>query len=140
MGDLNSPLTDDEKSRGFAPDQDSKLDLSNFIHNLAFLDMDLLGGSFTWSNRRVGKDCIQVHLDRALISLGWLQSHSCRLSLLPRVGFNHSPILLFVFPLAIRRTFPFCFEKMWITHLDLASKISSWWNIEVEGTAMFRVA
>ena len=29
---------------------------------------------------------------------------------------------------------------MWITHLELESKISSWWNIEVVGTAMYRVA
>ena len=29
---------------------------------------------------------------------------------------------------------------MWISHLALETKISSWWNIELEGTTMFRVA
>ena len=72
MGDFNSPLTDDEKCVGLAPSQESKLDLANFIHNLAFMDVDLLGGSFTWSNKRVRGECIQVCLDRALISPRWL--------------------------------------------------------------------
>ena len=54
MGDFNSPLTDDEKCGGIAPNKDGKLDLTNFIHKLSFMDVDLLGGSLTWSNKRVG--------------------------------------------------------------------------------------
>ena len=72
MGDFNTPLSDDEKFRGMAPDLDNKMDLSNFINSLAFMDMDILGGRFTWSNRSIGGDCIQVHLDSALISPDWL--------------------------------------------------------------------
>ena len=140
MGDFNSPLSNDDKSGGLASNQESKLDLLNFINNLAFMDVDLLGGRFTWSNRTVGGECIQVHLDRALISPVWMQTHSCRLSLLPQVGLDHSHISLSIFPLMIKWTFPFQFKKMWISHLALETKISSWWKIEVEGTAMFRVA
>ena len=44
MGDFNTPLFDDEKLGGMALDLDSKLDLSNFINSLAFMDVDLLGG------------------------------------------------------------------------------------------------
>ena len=58
MGDFNSTLSDDDKSRGLALDQESKLDLSNFINNLSFMDVDLSRGKFTWSNRRVGMDYI----------------------------------------------------------------------------------
>ena len=58
MGYFNSPLTDDEKCGGLAVDEDSKIDFANFIHNLAFIDVDLLGGSFTWSNRIFGGEFI----------------------------------------------------------------------------------
>ena len=58
MGDFNSPLIDDDKCGGLASDQESKLDLSNFIHNLDLMDVDLLGGRYTWSNRRVCGECI----------------------------------------------------------------------------------
>jgi len=72
MGDFNTPLLDKEKKGGMPQDWDNKHDLSNFINGLAFLDLDLLGGGFTWSNKHLGKDCIQVRLDRALISPDWL--------------------------------------------------------------------
>ena len=58
MGDFNSPLSDADKRAGLAPDQDSKRDLGLFIQNLAFLDMELQGGIYTWSNKRVRGDNI----------------------------------------------------------------------------------
>lgn len=68
LGDFNTPLVDGEKMGGLPPDLESKQDLANFINNLTLLDLDLLGGSFTWSNQRIGRECIQVRLDRALVS------------------------------------------------------------------------
>ena len=79
MGDFNTPLVDEEKMGGLSLDWERKHDLSNFINGLAFLDLDLMGGAFTWSNKCIGRDCIQVRLDRALISPDWLQSSSCKL-------------------------------------------------------------
>lgn len=51
MGDFNTPLSNEEKIEGLDPNLESKQDLANFISNLTFLDVDLLGGAFTWSNR-----------------------------------------------------------------------------------------
>ena len=56
------------------------------------------------------------------------------------MGLDHSPISLSFFRLTFKRTFPFYFEKMWISHLGLETKIYSWWNIVMEGTTMYRVA
>ena len=131
MGDFNTPLFDEKKSGGLALDLDSKIDLSNFINSLTLLDIDLFGGTFTWSNRHLGSEFFQVHLDWALISPNWLNLFSRELSLLPKVGFDHSPISLSLVPLSVKQNFPFCFEKMWISHMDLLSSISSWWNINV---------
>ena len=47
MGDFNSLLVDEEKLGGLAPKWERKLDLSNFINSLAYLDMYLSGGAFT---------------------------------------------------------------------------------------------
>ena len=44
MGDFNTPLSNVEKFGGLALDLDYKLNLSNFINSLAFLDVDLSGG------------------------------------------------------------------------------------------------
>ena len=37
-------------------------------------------------------------------------------------------------------SFPFRFEKMWLDHPGLRLKINEWWGIDVEGTAMYKVA
>ena len=58
MGDFNTPLFEEEKYGGLAPNLDRRMDLSNFINNLALLDIDLSGGTFTWSNRNLGSECI----------------------------------------------------------------------------------
>ena len=58
MGDFNTPLVDEEKKGGLPLDWESKHDLSNFINGLALLDLDLMGGAFTWSNKCIGQDCI----------------------------------------------------------------------------------
>lgn len=139
MWDFNTPLTEKEKLGCLALYLESKLDLSFFINSLALLDIDLMGGVYSWSNKRIRSECIYVRLDRALISPNWLKSFSCRLSLLPRVGSDHSPISLSVVSLEPKRNYPFRFEKMWISHPDLLNRISNWWSMEGEGTAMFRV-
>lgn len=54
MGDFNTLLVDEEKKGSLALDWESKQDLSSFINRLAFLDMDLSGGAFTWANKRIG--------------------------------------------------------------------------------------
>ena len=43
--------------------------LANLISDLALVDIKLGGDNFTWSNKRVGMHCIQVRLDRAIITL-----------------------------------------------------------------------
>lgn len=54
LGDFNTLLVDKEKMGGLPSDWESKQDLSNFINDLAFLDLDLLRGLYTWSNKRSG--------------------------------------------------------------------------------------
>ncbi|XP_059066266.1 uncharacterized protein LOC131857597 [Cryptomeria japonica] len=39
-----------------------------------------------------------------------------------------------------RRRFPFRFEKMWLSHPNLSSSVKDWWNVQVDGSAMFQVS
>lgn len=72
MGDFNTPFTEAEKFGGSQIQIDSKLDLADFINGQVLVDLELSGASFTWSNRHVGTDLIQVRLDRALIYVEWI--------------------------------------------------------------------
>ncbi len=110
--------------------------LADMINDLSLLDVELGGNKFTWSNRRIDIDCIQVRLDRALSTFDWLNHSHYHLSSLIHVGLDHSLISLILNPLYKKKAFPFRFEKMWAAHPNLIDKIKEWWNIDVGGTAM----
>lgn len=68
MGDFNTPLKETEKMGGSQSNMESGMDLMDFMDKHLLHDMDLEGIDYTWTNRRLGKDLIQVRLDRALIT------------------------------------------------------------------------
>lgn len=119
---------------------DSRQDLANMINSLSLLDLDLIGARFTWSNRCIGEDLIQVKLDRDLVSPNWIHNYSYKVNALSHVGSYHFPICLLVTPLSGRKAFPFKFDKMWLMDPDIHDKIMDWQNIYIQGTTMFRIA
>lgn len=140
MGDFNTPLQDIEKFGGSQAQPDSRSDLMDFINDNALIDMDLNGASYTWSNQRDGEDLIQVRLDRSLLSNDWILSHRCSLSIINRIGLDHYPISFVAENFKNNQRFPFCFKKMWTSHPNLEKSIANWWNLDVNGTAMYKVA
>ena len=58
--DFKTPLKDSEKWGGNHSNLDNRLDLMHFIDLHLLHDIDLQGTEYTWTNRRVGKDLIQV--------------------------------------------------------------------------------
>ena len=139
MGDFNVPLYDHEKMGGNASQIEGRMDLREFINKEGLMDLDLHGIQFTWSNKRVGKNCIQARLDRALISPDWTKDFVCKLEALQKVGSDHFPLFLNVFKTCSKKNFPFRFEKMWMQHPQFAGKLEEWWNIKIDGSALFRV-
>lgn len=139
MGDFNTPLKKNEKKGGSQANLDSRLDLMDFINNNAIHDLELQGVKYTWTNRRSGENLIQVRLDRALLSLDWFNLHECSLSSHIRARVDHYPITFTAEVKNRRRHFPYRFEKMWTRHLDLESKIKDWWQVSIEGNAMYKV-
>ena len=122
-GDFNTPFLISDKLRGLPPDGESRQHLADLIRDLALLDMDRGGCKFTWSNKRVDEDCIQVRLDRALISMDWLGIFHYKLSTLVRIGSDHSPISLSLDKINRKKAFLFRFEKMWLDHPGLCNNI-----------------
>ena len=68
MGDYNVPLYDHEKTGGNISHLDGRMDLMDFIYHECIIGFDLKGVEFTWSNKRIGQNCIQARLDRVLAS------------------------------------------------------------------------
>ena len=58
---------------------------------------------------------------------------------LTRTVSDHSPILFHWEDGFKGGKIPFRYEIMWESHPDFKDKIQEWWNIRIEGTAMYRL-
>ncbi|XP_059067365.1 uncharacterized protein LOC131858218 [Cryptomeria japonica] len=140
MGDFNTPLQDNEKFGGVPSQLESRMVLLNFINNQGLHDIELQGAKFTWMNRRMGDDLIQVRLDRALICNEWFNHYQCSLFAISRIGYDHFLVIFVADNIIVKRNFSFRFERMWLDHPNLVQVIEKWWSIDVKGTAMYRIA
>lgn len=59
--------------------------------------------------------------------------------MLTRLRFDHFLISLSTDLVGRRKYFLFRFEKMWVNHLDFRDRVSSWWNINLDGFSLYRV-
>ena len=111
-----------------------------FINKEGLMDLDLHGIQFTWTNKRIGNEFIQARLDRALISPDWTKDFVCKLEASQKVSADHFRLILTIVKAYSKKNYPFRFDKMWMQHPHFKSKLEEWWNIEVEGIALYKVA
>ncbi|XP_059076156.1 uncharacterized protein LOC131875586 [Cryptomeria japonica] len=116
------------------------MDLFKFYNNQSLDDIELHGAKFTWTNKRIREDLIQVRLDRALISNEWFNHYQCSLLAISRIGSDHFPVIFVADNTIAKRNFMFRFERMWLDHPNLVQSIEKWWSIDVKGTALYRIA
>ncbi|KAG6643577.1 hypothetical protein CIPAW_09G221600 [Carya illinoinensis] len=110
--------------------------MENFSRLIFDLDLPLVGGEYTWSNRRGGS-----RLDRFLVSSSW-ESHYPRVSQkrMPTVCSDHFPILLDCGGIIEAKCY-FKFENMWLQVEGFVDKVRSWWHsCYFEGTPSFVLA
>ena len=109
------------------------------MRKLDFMDVELRGNPYTWTNNRKGEDLIQVKLDRLLVSGNWSRMGNSYLENLTRTVSDHSPILFHCEEGFKGGQKPFRYEIMWESHPEFRKKIQDWWNIRIDGTAMYRL-
>ena len=67
MGDFNTTLYHSEKLGGNKDCPESLQDLNDFMSRMDFIDVELRGNPFTWTNNRKGRDLIYVRLDKLMV-------------------------------------------------------------------------
>ena len=93
MGDFNTPLYHSEKLGGNRDYLESLQDLNDFMSRMDFIDVELRGSPYTWTNNRKGRDLIQVRLDRLMVTRNWNQLGNSILDNLTRTSSDHSPLI-----------------------------------------------
>ena len=115
-----------KKKGGNASQLDGRLDFMDFINKEGLMDLDLQGIEFTWSNKRIGDECIQARLDRVPISPDWTKDFVCKLKAIQKIGSDHFPLIFTTENVNFKKNIPFRFEKMWLQHPQFETRLAKW--------------
>jgi hypothetical protein len=130
-GDFNILRFADEKNKGNETSRFS--DSFNVVIDLYNLrEIPLSGGQFTWSNNQ--KNPTLEKLDRILINCEWeiiFPLSSARK--IPRLMYDHNPIILDTHEKSEPKSREFRFEKSWIKHPEFLCRVEKAWNSPVSG-------
>lgn len=118
LWDFNAILGSHEHRGRISPSRRSMEDFVNWKDQNFLLDLDSAIAFFTWSNGRLATALVERKLNRVFCNPLWLSFCSrWTVSSLPRLHYDHFPIL-FTFCLdSVTSRSPFKFHRMW-THMD----------------------
>jgi hypothetical protein len=129
IGDFNEIIAPGEQRGGaFHPSRADSL--INVMDHCNLIDLNSVGGKFTWHINCNNQRGISKKLDRGMANLDWrLSFPEAYLETLCRVSSDHNPILMRCGGLPIARgTRPFRFEAAWISHSDYEQLVKDAWT------------
>ncbi|KAI3464221.1 hypothetical protein Pfo_020884 [Paulownia fortunei] len=132
-GDFNTILRPKERTGQKDRRMTSQNDFSNMILDYyGLIDAGYEGSTFTWTNNKIWK-----RLDRILYSEDWLNLfHMTKVSHLPRIWSDHSPLLISMSMNLAKSPPSFRFLRMWTRHhsfWEILKQLLRWWNKNVFG-------
>ncbi|GFZ08668.1 hypothetical protein Acr_20g0004760 [Actinidia rufa] len=136
LGDFNNVLCCDEKLNGLPATTYEIKDFKECCYDIGLSDLRSSGTYFTWSNNRVW-----CKLDRAMVNSRWNQE-----GILAQANFDlpgkfsdHSPCIVTLLGENDRGPSPFKFFNMWAKHDNFLELVSSAWQMQMDGTAMYKL-
>lgn len=100
------------------------------IEDCLLVEVDLIGGAFTWEKSKGTTDWVRERLDRAFGTESWWQLFPlCTLSVFHAIVSDHEPIKLSLVNTAItKKDFRFRFENTWLKEANFHSDVSKFWR------------
>ncbi|GFS28741.1 hypothetical protein Acr_00g0003640 [Actinidia rufa] len=136
LGDFNNVLKGEERVNGRPVNSYETRDFRNCCYDLGISDLRSNGVFHTWTN-----NSIWCKLDRAMVNTKWIQDGLTAQANFGLAGkhSDHSPCTVSLFGEIDRGGSSFKFFNMWTQHENFLELVSGSWNIDVEGTAMYRL-
>lgn len=137
IGDFNEILGNDEKEGGNPWPWCRTRFLRSFMDTNGLLELRSTGQFFTWENRQDPASLIRTKLDRGLVNALWLHGwpDSC-VHVEPRIGSDHSPLVLFLTPRVRKKGKDFKFEAYWADDPECGTIIQRGWNCDQNGDSL----
>ncbi|XP_058082442.1 uncharacterized protein LOC131230554 [Magnolia sinica] len=135
--DFNAVLYPSERRGPGSFDTQSAAEFNEGINRAGLKDAGFTGNIYTWCNNQQGLSRAWARLDRACSNDDWMRSFpSFQVSLLPRIHFDHGPLLI-SFPHQPRNSpKQFRFQRMWCLHDSFQEVVKQTWASNLTGDLM----
>ncbi|XP_062075481.1 uncharacterized protein LOC133779544 [Humulus lupulus] len=139
MGDFNEILNKEERL-GKRVKYSTATNFIDCIGECQLEDVKCSGCFYTWSNKQQGDDRICSKIDRVLANQTWLNCfNNAEAVFLPEGIFDHTPVILAVYPEILSGKKPFKYFRMWSSHPKYSESVEAVWKRAIPGTKMYQV-
>lgn len=109
---------------------------NDWINNAGLMELKLANRQFTWCNNQSNR--IMASLDRVFMTTCWEAHHpAVSLMALPRIGSDHTPLVIQCGGTSAPSARPFRFEKWWLSVEGFVELVKANWNLPCpNGSAM----
>ena len=136
-GDFNAICCLDEYSGRSTPNPGSMEDFNCCIEQCALVELQTVGGEFTWGGTR-NTWWVSKKLDRRLFSTEWMQLFPVSsVHLLNKTSSDHCPLLHQFEKMVEPKPKMFRFQNMWLRRENFIPFVHSSWNKPVDYDGMF---
>uniref|UniRef100_A0A803PQ90 DUF4283 domain-containing protein n=1 Tax=Cannabis sativa TaxID=3483 RepID=A0A803PQ90_CANSA len=133
LGDFNEILYANERVGRKAQSNPSQR-LRDCMELCEITDLKFSGSFLTWNNKQKPDDRIFSKIDRAMVNPQWSCSFpNSKAVFLPKLSFDHIPILVSIYQDWSSRKKPFRYYNMWKLAPDFDAKVIQCWNEDVKG-------
>ncbi|KAK6146589.1 hypothetical protein DH2020_020458 [Rehmannia glutinosa] len=140
IGDFNDILSMEEKRGGRVRNEKSFDDFKEFVRAMGMSEIPYSGNTFTWSNLRIGVECVEERLDRSFGSPGWrLDWPKAIVSHIMRISSDHHMLILDTEPACQKSKKRFYFDKRWVETEGVEEVVKKAWGLPQEGTPLFQI-
>ena len=103
---------------------------THLFEGLGLIDISPLDSKPTWSNHRVGSECICKRLDRFFLSADFLDMDFLLKQWIGCGGdSDHQPVFLHILPCTSKTHCPFNFNACWLEHIELVDLLKASWKV-----------
>lgn len=136
-GDFNLVRSVVDKNNGIINNNFSYL-FNDWVNKWALMEIGIANRSYTWSNNQ--ENHIFAAIDRVFVSTSWDAHYPLSvLTALPRIGSDHTPLILDTGARRVTSPKIFHFEKWWLDHPNFKKLVSDVWNTPVPGNCAMDV-
>ncbi|XP_074288354.1 uncharacterized protein LOC141613514 [Silene latifolia] len=139
-GDFNSITSVDERIGGVDVTWAEIAPMRDMMNVCNLHVLKVTGSFYTWNNKHESDTKVYSRLDRVIVYDEWLIFYPVSMAqFLPEGLFDHCPCVITLNETHMRKKPAFKYFNMWSMAANFSDVVKDGWNIDVQGTPMYRI-